>query len=206
MEHVMKLELPDLPYDFDALEPHISAKTVEIHYTKHHQGYVNKACELTKATVLEGLPIEDIIAIARGDVTAQPLFNAVAQIWNHDLYWHSMCRQGGGKPSGPLAAQIDHDFGTFEKFCTQFKNSGLGHFGSGYVWLTFDQGALKIQSASDAEIPVEDLSRALLNMDVWEHAYYLDYKNERGHYIGAFLEHLVNWNNAAQRFEALLAA
>ncbi len=199
----MKLKLPDLPYDFDALEPHISARTVEIHYTKHHQAYVDKTKKAVAGTPLEGASVEEIISAARKDSEKQGLFNTAAQIWNHALYWQSMQNSGGGEPSGALAAQIVKDFGSIDDFRKAFKDFGTGEFGSGYVWLIFEAGGLRITSTTDAEIPVENLEHALLNMDVWEHSYYLDYQNERGRYIDAFLHHLVNWDHAAQRFEAL---
>jgi len=196
---MMKLELPDLPYNADDLEPHISVETIKFHYLKHHKGYVDKAITLVKGTELEAYDVEDIIAKTRDSAT----YNAAAQIWNHDLYWKSMKKDGGGKPSGLLEKQIINDFGTFEKFRDEFKRCGLSEFGSGYVWLTFDNNKLQIVSSTDAQIPVKNLDHALLNMDVWEHSYYIDYRNERGKYIDAFLDHLANWDSATKRLEKI---
>lgn len=201
----MKLELPKLPYNMDALTPHISEKTVKFHYLKHHQGYVNKAIEAVKGTSFENSSVEEIIHKTQGSKKHKKLFNLVAQIWNHNLYWQSMSPKGGGEPTGALAAQIDLNFGSIEEFKSALKQCALAEFGSGYAWLIYKNEKLKITSDTDAEIPVKILDHAILNMDVWEHAYYLDYQNERGHYIDAFLENLINWQNASERFEALIS-
>lgn len=201
----MKLELPKLPYDMNSLAPHISEKTVKFHYLKHHQGYVNKAIEAVKGTPFENASVEEIIQKTQGSKKDKKLFNLVAQIWNHDLYWHSMSPKGGGEPTGALAAQIDLNFGSIKEFEIALKNCALAEFGSGYAWLIYTNEKLQIVSDTDAEIPVKILDQAILNMDVWEHAYYLDYQNDRGNYIDHFLSDLINWENASKRFEKLIS-
>ncbi len=200
----MNIELPDLPFDVDSLEPYISAETVKYHYLKHHKGYVDKAKKFIAGTSLADLSVEEIISKTREDDNAKKIYNSTAQIWNHNLYWHSMKKHGGGSPEGALLAQIEKDFNTLEKFQEEFKKCGLAEFGSGYVWLLFLEGKLRIISDTDAKIPVQDLNQAILNMDVWEHAYYIDYRNERGKYIDIFLKYLINWDHAASRFNSLI--
>jgi len=198
----MELTLPILPYETDALAPHISEDTVKTHYYKHHQGYLTKAIDLTKGTSLEKLSLEDIILKSRNN--NQKLFNLTAQVWNHTLYWNSMSPNGGQKPAGALATQIEKDFGSFDQFIKEFKQCSVDKFGSGYAWLVFQNHRLEILRGDDAEIPVVELNQALLNIDVWEHAYYLDYKNERNRYVDIFFEKLVNWENASKRFKEVI--
>lgn len=195
----MSIELPDLPYAHDALAPHISKETLEFHHDKHHAGYVSKLNDAIKGTPLEGKSLEDIILATWKDKN-QGVFNNAAQVWNHTFYWNSMKPGGGGKPTGDLASAIDRDFGSFDKFAEKFKAAGAGQFGSGWAWLIAKDGKLDVVSTGNAELPLTDGATALLTMDVWEHAYYLDYQNRRPDYIGAFLGDLVNWDFAAKNF------
>ncbi len=196
----MAFTLPDLPYARDALAPHISAETLDFHHGKHHKAYVDKANELVKGTDLESADLETAIRAAWKDKNTA-LFNNAAQIWNHTFYWNSMSPTGGGKPSGKLAEAIDRDFGSFEKFAEAFKTAGAGQFGSGWAWLVVKDAKLEIRKTPNAETPITEAGvTPLLTMDVWEHAYYLDFQNRRPDYMGAFLEHLVNWDFAAKNF------
>lgn len=197
-------ELPPLPYAEDALEPHISARTLSFHYGKHHKAYVDKTNELIEGTALEKLALVDLIREAAKDKAKQGLFNNAAQIWNHDFYWHSMSPKGGGAPKGALSKRIEQDFGSLEKFKEAFKAKATGQFGSGYCWLVLGaDGKLAITTTANAETPIADKKQVpLLTTDVWEHTYYLDYQNKRPAYLDAFLEHLVNWEFAAANLEA----
>ncbi len=190
----MPFELPELPYAKDALEPHYSAKTLEFHHGKHHNAYVTKTNELIAGTELEGKPIEEVIAAAKakGD---KALFNQSAQIWNHTFFWHGMKPGGGGKPSGAVAEAIDKAFGSYEDFVAQFKAKAAGNFGSGWTWLVKSGDGVEIVNTDDADTPLaHDGMTPLLTVDVWEHAYYLDYQNRRPDYVQAFFDHLVNWD------------
>lgn len=197
----MTFTLPELPYAQDALEPHISANTLSFHHGKHHNAYVNKLNELIAGTDLEGKSLEDIIMIASKDEPKSGLFNNAAQVWNHTFYWNSMTPNGGGNPTGELADKINADFGSFEKFAEEFKNAGGSRFGSGWAWLVLDSsGKLKVTKTLNADLPMAHGETALLTMDVWEHAYYLDYQNRRPDYMGDFLGKLVNWDFVAQNY------
>jgi Fe-Mn family superoxide dismutase len=188
----MAFELPKLPYEKNALEPHISAETLEFHYGKHHNAYVVKLNELVKGTKFENMSLEEVIKSSEG-----AMFNQAAQIWNHTFYWNCLSPKGGGKPTGKLAEKIDATFGSFDKFKEQFTNTTVGTFGSGWGWLAQDKtGALKIISTSNAQLPMTQGYTALLTCDVWEHAYYIDYRNARPKYVEAFWN-LVNWNFAS---------
>jgi len=196
----MAFTLPDLPYARDALAPHISGETLDFHHGKHHKAYVDKANDLVKGTDLESADLETAIRAAWKDKNTA-LFNNAAQIWNHTFYWNSMSPKGGGKPSGKLAEAIDRDFGSFEKFADAFKAAGAGQFGSGWAWLVVKDGKLEVRKTPNAETPITEAGvTPLLTMDVWEHAYYLDFQNRRPDYMGAFLGHLVNWDFAAENF------
>jgi len=200
---LMTFTLPELPYAKTALEPHISANTLDFHHGKHHNAYVTKLNELIAGTELEGKSLEEIILAAAKKEIKGGIFNNAAQVWNHTFYWHSMTPNGGGKPSGELAKKIDEDFGSFEKFAEEFKAAGAGRFGSGWAWLVVGKdGKLKVTKTLNADLPMAHGETALLTMDVWEHAYYLDYQNRRPDYMGAFLGNLVNWNFAAENYAA----
>ena len=188
----MAFTLPDLPYAKDALEPHISAETLEYHHGKHHNAYVTNLNGLLEGSGLAGKSLEEVIAGAEGGV-----FNNAAQVWNHSFYWKCMRPGGGRAPSGDLAAAIDRDFGSFDAFKEQFSKAGATLFGSGWTWLVLEAGALKITQTSNADLPLKHGQTALLTMDVWEHAYYVDYRNARPKYIETFLNELVDWDFVA---------
>ncbi|HZK48359.1 MAG TPA: superoxide dismutase [Thermoleophilia bacterium] len=193
----MAFTLPDLPYAKDALEPHISEETLEYHHGKHHNAYVTNLNGLITGTDMADKSLEEIVGAAQGGV-----FNNAAQVWNHSFYWKCMKPAGGGSPAGALAAAIDRDFGSFDTFKEQFTKAGVTLFGSGWVWLIVDQGTLKITQTSNADLPLKHGQTALLTMDVWEHAYYVDYRNARPKYIETFLTELVDWGFVAANFAA----
>ncbi len=198
----MAFELPSLPYDKKALEPHISSNTLDFHHGKHHAAYVTNLNNLVKDTDLANKSLEEVVKASFGDAAKAGIFNNAAQVWNHTFYWNSMKPSGGGTPTGALAAKIDADFGSFDKFKEAFKAAGVGQFGSGWAWLVLENGTLKITKTANAENPVVHGQTPLLTMDVWEHAYYLDYQNRRPDYAQTFLDSLVNWDFAAQNFAA----
>ncbi|HUD96345.1 MAG TPA: superoxide dismutase [Woeseiaceae bacterium] len=189
----MQFELKPLDYDYDALEPHIGARTVEIHYSKHHQGYLDK---LEKAIGDKPLAKESLEHIVRN--TEGSVFNSAAQVWNHDFYWKCMKPGGGGKPAGDVEKLLSRDFGSLDRFRQDFAEAASNEFGSGWTWLVMDNGKLRVISTTDADTPLTKNLTALLTLDVWEHAYYLDYQNERDAYIEAFLDHLINWDFARE--------
>ena len=190
----MACELPPLPYAKDALAPHISANTLDFHYGKHHNAYVTNLNNLMADG--DSRSLEEIMKDTAGDSSKAGVFNNAAQVWNHTFYWHSMKPGGGGKPSGAIAAKIDEDFGSYDKFVEEFKTAGATQFGSGWAWLVLDGGKLKVTKTPNAECPLTGGATPLLTMDVWEHAYYLDYQNARPKYIETFLDSLVNWDFA----------
>ncbi len=198
----MTYELPPLPYDYKALEPYISSQTLEFHHDKHHATYVTTYNKLVQEAGLADQPIEEVIKVAFKDSGKAAIFNNGAQAWNHSFYWNSLKPSGGGSPTGDLAAKIDADFGSFDKFKEAFKTAGTTQFGSGWAWLVLDGGSLKVTKTANAENPVVHGQVPLLTMDVWEHAYYLDYQNKRPDYISTFLDHLLNWDFAAQNYAA----
>ncbi|MGB2926729.1 MAG: superoxide dismutase [Limnothrix sp.] len=198
----MGYELPELPYDYTALEPHISKSTLEFHHDKHHASYVSKYNDAVKGTDMESKSIEEVIKAAAADPSKSGLFNNAAQAWNHSFYWKCMKSGGGGEPSGVLAEKIAKDFGSFEKFTEEFTTAGGGQFGSGWAWLVLDGGTLKVTKTSNAGNPITEGKTPLLTMDVWEHAYYLDYQNKRPDYIKTFLGSLVNWDFVAENLAA----
>jgi Fe-Mn family superoxide dismutase len=193
-------ELPPLPWAENALEPVISAKTISFHYGKHHAAYVKKTNELVAGTRYEGMPLERIIAETAGHPDSQALFNQAAQVWNHTFFWNCL-RAGGGKPSGDLARRIDAELGGFDKFKEAFTKSAVGCFGSGWAWLCESNGKLEIVAMPNAGTPLAKGATPLLTLDVWEHAYYLDYQNERPKFVGAVIEKLLNWDFAAEQLQ-----
>ncbi|PLS69142.1 MAG: superoxide dismutase [Fe] [Cyanobacteria bacterium M5B4] len=201
----MAFELPNLPYEQNALEPYISANTLSFHHGKHHAGYVNNLNNLVKDTDLADKSLEEIVKATAGDASKAGIFNNAAQVWNHTFYWHSMKPNGGGAPSGALAAKIDADFGSFDAFKEQFKAAGTSQFGSGWAWLVLENGTLKVTKTLNAENPLTSGQIPLLTMDVWEHAYYLDYQNRRPDYAQTFLNSLVNWEFAEANYAKAIA-
>ncbi len=192
----MAFQLPDLPYAQDALEPHISANTLSFHHGKHHNAYVTNLNGLIAGTDMENQSLEEIVLASAGDASKAGIFNNAAQVWNHTFYWHSMKPGGGGKPTGKIGAAIERDFGSYAEFAKAFAAAGGTQFGSGWAWLVSNNGTLEIRKTPNAETPLTDGVTPLLTMDVWEHAYYLDFQNSRPGYMSAFLEHLVNWDFA----------
>ena len=192
-------KLAPLPYAENALEPHISAKTMSFHYGKHHQGYVDNLNKLVAGTPMATASLESIVADTAGKEDKTAVFNNAAQVWNHDFFWKSMKPAGGGKPAGKLAEMIDKSFGGYDAFAKQFIATGLAQFGSGWVWLVQDGETLKIVKTPNADTPAAHGQHALITCDVWEHAYYLDYQNRRKDFVQTFLDHLVNWDFAASR-------
>lgn len=198
----MAYELPALPYDYTALEPYISKSTLEFHHDKHHAAYVNNYNAAVKDTELDSQSLETVIKAIAGDPSKAGMFNNAAQAWNHTFYWHSMKPGGGGLPTGSLASKIETDFGSFDEFMNTFKTAGATQFGSGWAWLVLDNGTLKVTKTANADNPLTAGQVPLLTMDVWEHAYYLDYQNKRPDYISTFLNSLVNWEFASQNLAA----
>ena len=190
-----EIALPPLPYAMDALAPHISKETLEFHYGKHHQTYVTNLNNLIKGTEFENLSLEEIVKKSSGGI-----FNNAAQIWNHTFYWHSLSPRGGGAPTGALGAAIDKKWGSFDAFKAEFTKVTVGTFGSGWGWLVKKaDGSLDVVSTSNAATPLTTTDKPLLTCDVWEHAYYIDYRNKRPDYVGAFWN-LANWDFAAKNF------
>ncbi len=188
MEH----KLPPLPYATDALEPHMSKETFEYHYGKHHQAYVTNLNNLIKGTEFENASLEDIVRKSQGGI-----FNNAAQVWNHTFFWNCMKPNGGGKPSGALAKAIDAKWGSFDAFKEAFTKSAVGNFGSGWTWLVGKgDGSVDIVNTSNAATPLTGSDKPLLTVDVWEHAYYIDYRNARPKFVETFLNNLVNWEFA----------
>jgi superoxide dismutase, Fe-Mn family len=193
----MAFELPALPYADNALEPHISANTLSFHYGKHHNTYVVNLNNLVNDTPMADQSLEEIMKATANDASKAGVFNNAAQVWNHTFYWNSMSPNGGGAPTGDLAARIDAAFGSLDEFKAKFKDACLTQFGSGWAWLVADGDELKIVKTGNAACPLTDGMTPLLTCDVWEHAYYLDFQNLRPAYVDAFLENLVNWDFVA---------
>ncbi len=194
----MAFEQAPLPYDFNALESHgMKAETFEYHYGKHHKTYVDNLNKLVADTELADKPLEEVITISFKDPSKAGIFNNAAQVWNHTFFWNSLSPSGGGTPTGTLAKMIDESFGSFDKFKEEFSNAAATQFGSGWAWLIDDNGTLKVTKTPNAENPLAHGQKALLTLDVWEHAYYIDFRNARPAFIKNYLENLVNWDFAA---------
>jgi Fe-Mn family superoxide dismutase len=192
----MNFDLPPLPYPLDALAPLISAETLEFHYGKHHQSYLTNLKNLIGGKPEAGQSLEEIIRRSEG-----PVFDNAAQVWNHTFYWRSMKKGGGGAPTGPLADAIERDFGGSAQFKEAFTKAAVGQFGSGWAWLVKEHdGTLRVTTTSNGDLPLRRGQTPLITCDVWEHAYYLDYRNRRPKYVEAFLTALVNWDFAAANF------
>lgn len=192
--------LPSLPYQEDALQPTISATTMGFHYGKHHKGYLDNLNKLLAETPdLAELGLEELIKTTAVNPNRTAIFNNAAQVWNHTFYWQSMRPRGGGKPTGALLQKIEGDFAGWDPFINEFSKAALTQFGSGWAWLIVDGDKLKVTKTGNADTPIVQGKTALLTIDVWEHAYYLDYQNRRADYIKAWLENLVNWDFAAEQ-------
>jgi len=192
----MAFTLPPLPYDKNALAPHITAETLEFHHGKHHNAYVTNLNKLLEGKPEANKSLEEIIMNSEGGV-----FNNAAQIWNHTFYWNSMKPNGGGQPTGDLLAAINRDFGSFDKFKEEFTAAATTQFGSGWAWLVLDKGKLAVTKTGNADLPMKHGQKALLTIDVWEHAYYIDFRNLRPKYIETFLNHLANWDFALENLK-----
>ena len=190
--------LPPLPYPEDALEPVISARTIGFHFGKHHLGYLNNANQLVAGTEYAGMTLENIVKAAAGKPDRIALFNNAAQVWNHSFYWNSLTPKGGGKPPADLLKNIEASFGALDACIKEFSNAALTQFASGWAWLVADGSRLKIVKTPNAETPLTQGLKPLLTIDVWEHAYYLDYQNRRADYVAAVLEKRINWKFAAE--------
>ncbi len=192
-------ELPELPFAKDAFEPHFSAETFEFHHQKHHNSYVINLNNLLKDNKeMIDMDLEQIIASSMGSNIA--IFNNAAQVWNHTFFWHSIKPNAGGKPSDEMMLQIEKDFGSYNEFLDQFTKAALGQFGSGWVWLVYSDNKLSIMKTSNAETPITQNVKPLIACDVWEHAYYIDYRNNRLNYVETFLQHMINWDFAEMHF------
>lgn len=192
----MAFSLPNLPFAKDALEPYMSAKTFSFHYDKHHNAYVTNLNKLIDGTKFANKSLEDIIKESDGGI-----FNNAAQVWNHTFFWNSLSPKGGGVPEGELADKINEDFGGYDKFVEEFKSNAATQFGSGWAWLVLDGDKLKVVKTSNAETPLTSNQIPLLTLDVWEHAYYLDFQNRRPDFISTFLDKLVNWEFASENYK-----
>ena len=190
----MAIQLPDLPYAKDGLAPYISANTLEFHHGKHHRAYVDNTNKLIAGTDLANESLETIVKKTVGDTAKSGIFNNAAQVWNHSFYWQCMKPNGGGKPTGKVADKINETWGSFDKFAEELKNAGVTQFGSGWAWLVQDGGKLKVTKTANADTPIAHGVKPVLTVDVWEHAYYLDYQNRRPDYLATFIEKLINWD------------
>ncbi len=192
----MTHELPELPYALDALEPFLSSETLDYHYNKHHAGYVKKLNNQVKDSEYEGMSLEQIIQKASPD---DGVFNNAAQIWNHTFYWNGMSPEKSSEPEGELVKRIEASFGSIEKLKEEFISVAAGQFGSGWAWLIAEDGVIKVMSTSDADTPIRNDKKPLLTCDVWEHAYYIDYRNDRGSYLEKFWD-LINWQFVEENY------
>ena len=195
----MTFTLPPLPYAKDALAPAISANTLDFHHGKHHAAYVNNLNNQAKGKPYETMSLEDVIH-ASWEAKDIGVFNNAAQVWNHTFYWNSMAPSGGGKPKGDVASMIDKDFGTYEKFVEELKNAGATQFGSGWAWLALKSGKVEVMKTPNGENPLVHGAKPILGVDVWEHSYYIDYRNRRPDYLKAWVDHLVDWEHVAEMY------
>ena len=195
----MSFQLPKLPYAMNALEPHISQRTMEFHYGKHHDAYVKKLNDLIEGKQYARMPLEEIMRNSEAKPQERTIFNNAAQVWNHTFFWHSMQPGGGGGPGGDVDKRLRDAFGGYDNFRQTFIDTAVGQFGSGWAWLVLDDGKLAVTSTPDAGNPLTSKRVPLLTCDVWEHAYYLDYQNRRKAFVETFLDHLVDWESVAAR-------
>jgi Fe-Mn family superoxide dismutase len=198
------ITLPELPYAKDALAPVISANTLEFHYGKHHRAYVDNLGRLITETDLADADLETIIKKAAGNPAKAGIFNNAAQVWNHSFYWKCLKAGGGGAPTGAVASKIAGAWGNYEKFAEELKNAGVTQFGSGWAWLVLDGGGLKITKTANADTPIAHGQKPLLTIDVWEHAYYLDYQNRRPDYLAAVIGKLIDWDFVNANLDVLV--
>ena len=198
----MAYQQPALPYAENALEPFISARTLSFHYGKHHAAYITNYNNLVAGTPFDHLSLEEVIVLAAADPQKIAIFNNGAQAWNHSFYWNCLTPNGGGEPSGELGAKITQDFGSFDKFKDELKNAAATQFGSGWAWLVLEGDQLKVVKTGNAQTPSTSSQKPILTIDVWEHAYYLDYQNRRPDYVATVIDNLLNWEFAAKNFHS----
>jgi Fe-Mn family superoxide dismutase len=195
-------KLPPLPWAENALVPYISSNTMSFHYGKHHKNYIDAVNKLVAGTEYEDMSLPEIIKETAGQADKAAIFNNAGQAWNHTFFWESLKPDGGGKPTGELAGLIDRDLGGYEKFRSDFINIGVTQFGSGWAWLVYENGKLSLRKTSNADTPIAEGAVPLLTIDVWEHAYYLDYQNRRLDFLSAAVDKLLDWNRANERLAA----
>ncbi len=200
----MAFQLPDLPYPYDALAPYMSAETLEYHHDKHHLAYVNAGNDLMKGSQYENMPVEDVVRLSYSD--NQKLFNNAGQHYNHIHFWQWMTPDGGGAIPGELERKIVEDFGSVDKMKDEFMDAGKTQFGSGWCWLAVKDGRLMVMKTPNGENPLVHEALPILGCDVWEHSYYIDYRNRRPDYLKAFVDNLVNWEHVAQMFDEAIRA
>lgn len=198
----MAFTLPALPFDANALEPHMSAETLSFHHGKHHNAYVEKLNGLIDGTEYAGKSLEEIVETTAGKSDKAGIFNNAAQVWNHTFFWHCLSPKGGGAPSGELAEKINAAFGSYDKFKEEFKTKAVGQFGSGWAWLVEEGGSLKITTTANAETPITGSAKPLFTVDVWEHAYYLDFQNRRPDFVSCIFDNLANWDFVAKNLSS----
>ncbi len=198
--------LQDLPYSIDALEPYVTSNTLSFHHGKHHAAYVNNLNNLIKAEKANGEDLEQIILNSYNKLGEEPVFNNAAQVWNHNFFWNCMKQNGGGAPSGLLLDQIIKDFGSLDRCIEDIKAAAAGQFGSGWAWLAWDGSKLLVSKTLNAALPLIHSQKALLTIDVWEHAYYLDYQNKRVDYIDVFIKNLINWTFVEENFKSCVVS
>ncbi len=201
----MKIAFAELPYPANALEPHYAERMVNLHYGKHHRAYFDNTVKFIKGTKYEDMELEDIVRAAAKDKSTGGLFNNAAQVWNHDMFWRSMRPGGGGEPDGELKRLIEQSFGSYADFRKQMTEKAVTLFGSGWAWLVHDKGKLSIMTTANAEDPLTTGATTLIALDVWEHAYYIEYENRRAEYVEKFFDHLLNWQHAAQMLKGAAA-
>jgi Fe-Mn family superoxide dismutase len=196
----MAFTLPDLPFAKDSLTPHMSSETLDFHHGKHHRAYVDKVNKLVGGTDLDGASLVEVICAAHGQHN-RPLFNNAAQIWNHSFFWQCLAPEGSSRPSGKLREMINDDFGGEQALLDKLAEESVNHFGSGWGWLLLNNGKLEVTSLHDADTPVAHGMTPLLTIDVWEHAYYIDYRNERPRFVENVLENIINWDFVSSNLE-----
>lgn len=199
----MSITLPPLPYAYEDLEPHISSRTLQFHYDKHHRTYVDKTNELAAKAQAGNMKLEELIRNFAGNKQHQELFNNAAQVWNHNFYWQSLSPDGGGAPEDEIASRLSADFGSQKAFNEKFAEEAMKVFGTGWVWLVADAGKFKIVTTLDADTPLAHGQTALFTVDVWEHSYYLDYQHERNKHVEAVIENLINWDFAYENLRGV---
>ena len=197
----MAFILPELPWAKDALAPTISAETIDYHYGKHHKAYVDNLNKFAAGSKYESMSLEEVVKASQGQASEKKIFNNSAQIWNHTFFWHSLAPKAGGAPTGAVAGAIDKAFGSFADFKTKFSEAAIGQFGSGWAWLVKSGDGLAIETTANADTPFASDKTCILTLDVWEHAYYIDYRNARQKFVEAVVDSLANWDFVGQNLK-----